>query len=99
MFTKKLMSISIATLATLGAFAISAESASARPGGHGFRGGGMHGGFVRHGGFRPGHLGGESWGHRYRWGFYGGPVVVGAASYLPECYYARRRGILYKVCD
>jgi hypothetical protein len=93
MFTKKLISISIATIATLGALAISAESASARPGSHGFRGGFHHGGF--HGGrWAHGH-----WGHRYRWGFYGGPVVVGAASYLPECYYVRRRGILYKVCD
>ena len=97
MFTKKLMSISIATLATLGAFAISAESASARPGEHGFRGG-HDGGFHR--GFDGGrHWGHRHWGHGYRWGVYGAPVVLGAAAYVPECYYVRRRGILYKVCD
>ena len=96
MFTKKLTTISIATLATLGAFAMSVESASARPG-HGFRGGHGGHGFARHAGFRHGH-----WGYRrhgYRWGIYGAPLLVGASAYAMECYYVRRMGALYKVCE
>jgi hypothetical protein len=101
MFTKKFTSISIATMATFGVLALSVESASARPG-HGlrggFHGGGIHRGFVRHGGFR--HHGG--WGHRhhrYGWGVYAAPLLISAAAYVPECYYVRRVGGLYKVCE
>ena len=91
MFSKRFTTISIATLATLGAFATTAEQAAARPGGHGFRG---HVSF--HGGHRWGH---RHWGHRPHFGIYGAPLLVSAATYVPECYYVRRRGLLYKVCE
>jgi len=97
MFTKKLTAISIATVATLGVFALGVESASARPGGHGLRGGGGHH-VMRHVGFR--HHG--HWGHRrygYGWGIYGTPLLVGATSYALDCYHVRRHGVLYRVCD
>lgn len=96
MFTKKLTTISIATVAALGAMALSLESASARPGGHGF---GRHGGhgFGRHAGFRHGHHG--HWRHRHGWGFYGAPIYLSAGAYALDCYYVRRRGVLLKVCD
>ena len=87
MFTKKLTSISIATLATLGAFAMSAESASAR--GFGISIGHGHHGNWGHGG----------WGHRRHFGFYAAPVIYTSASYLPDCYYVRRYGKLFKVCQ
>jgi hypothetical protein len=101
MFMKNFTSISFATLASLGALALSVESASARPGG-GYRGsfhggGGIHRGFVRHGGFRHGHWGHQH--HRYGWGVYAAPLLVSAATYVPECYYVRRFGTLYKVCN
>jgi hypothetical protein len=92
MFKKQFTTISIATLATLGAFAMSVESASARPGGHGFRGHGFHGGYGRHWGH--GH-----WEHRYGRGFYGAPIYVSTGAYALDCYYVRRRGLLFKVCD
>ena len=95
MFTKKFTTISIATLAALGALALNVESASARSGGgfggHGFGGRGMmHAGFSHHG----------YWGHRrgYGWG-YGAPLLVGTSAYALDCYYIRRRGLLYKVCE
>jgi hypothetical protein len=102
MFTKKFTTISIATVATFGALALNIESASARPG-HGlrgdFHGGGIHRGFVRHGGFRH-HGGWRHRHHRYGWGVYAAaPLLIGAAAYVPECYYVRRVGVLYKVCE
>ena len=82
---KKFTTISIATLATLGAFAMSAESASA--------GSGISIGF--HSGYHaPRH-----WGHRYGWGFYGAPVYVSRSRYVLDCYYVRRYGKLFKVCE
>jgi hypothetical protein len=99
MFMKKLTTISFATLASLGALALSVESASARPGSGyrgGFHGGGIHRGFG-HGGFRHGHWGHRH--HRYGWGVYATPLLVSTASYVPECYYVRRFGTLYKVCN
>jgi hypothetical protein len=87
MFTKKLTSISIATLATLAAFTMSAPSASAKSFhisiGHG------HG---------HGHWGHGHWRHRRHFGIYA-PVVYSSAAYLPECYYVRRYGRLFKVCQ
>ena len=84
MFSKKLTSISIATVAALGAMAMSVESASAKSGIHvhvGFGGG-------HHWGYRP-------WRHRH-WGVYSTPVVYSA---MPECFYVRRYGRLFKVCE
>jgi hypothetical protein len=83
MFSKKLTSISIATLATLGAFAMSAESASAK----GLK---VHIGFGHHHGH---------WGHgHYRpWRYYATPVVY--STYVRECVYVRRFGKLFKVCE
>ena len=86
MLTKKL--ISIAAVAILSAIAFS-ETASARPGGHGFRG---------HIGFHGGHYG-RHWGHRYGWGVYGAPLYVSTGAYALDCYYVRRRGVLYRVCN
>jgi hypothetical protein len=103
MFKKQFTTISIATLATLGAFAMSVESASARPGG-GFRGGGFHRAVAFRGGmhrpaFRHVHLHRHvHWRHRYhRWGFYRPAVYVGA-SYASACYFVRRPAGLFKVC-
>ena len=87
MFTKKLTSISIATLATFAAFAMSAESASAR---------GFHVS-IGHGHGHWGHH--RHWGHRRHFGFYAAPVIYSSATYLPECYYVRRYGKLFKVCQ
>jgi hypothetical protein len=77
--------------------ALSLESASARPG-HGFRGHGGHG-IMRHGGFRHGHWGHRHWRHRHGWGFYGAPIYASVGAYALDCYYVRRRGVLFKVCD
>jgi hypothetical protein len=112
MFAKKFSTISIATLAALGALALSVDGASARQGGGG--GGGMRGGGMRGGGFHAAafHGGGMmrrgggfrqvGWGHRrhgYGWGLYGAPLLVGAGAYAYDCYYVRRYGALYKVCE
>jgi len=82
MFKKQFTTISIATLAAFGAFAMSTGGASA---------GGLkisfHGG---HGHWGHGH-------HRHHWGFYGRPAYV-SYPYAPACYYVRRGGGLYKVC-
>lgn len=93
---KKFTTISIAAFATLGAFAVGVESASARSG-HGMR---SHGGghsMMRHSSSR--HHGHWGHGHRYGWGYYGAPILVGAATYGFNCYYVRRHGALYKICQ
>jgi hypothetical protein len=104
MFAKYLTAISIATMAALGAVALSVDAASAHPGGGGGGGGGgMHGGggshnsaFHMQGVSRQAHWDGRR--HRYGWGYYGAPLLVGASTYAAECYYVRRYGALYKVC-
>jgi hypothetical protein len=95
MSIKSFTTISIAALATLGAFAASVESASARSS-HGMRSHGGGHGMMRHGGSRH-----HDWGHRrhHNWGYYGAPLLVGAGAYGLECYYVRRRGGLYKICQ
>jgi hypothetical protein len=71
--------------------------------GGGMRGGSFHaaafhgGGLARTGGFRR-----VAWGprrHRYGWGVYGAPLLVGAGAYAYDCYYVRRYGGLSKVCE
>jgi hypothetical protein len=76
--------IAILTAAFIG-LTFAAESASARPGGGGFRGGGFHGGGFHGGGFRGGFHGGgfrhggfHHGGFRHH-GFRGGFPLVGAA--------------------
>jgi hypothetical protein len=103
MFAKHLMTLSIVATLGLGAVALSADGASARPGG----GGGGGGGGMRSGGnfhamqgsgmSRQVHWDGRR--HRYGPGFYGAPLLVGASTYAMECYYIRRHGGLYKVCQ
>ena len=58
--------IAILTAAFIG-LTFASDSASARPGGGGFRGGGFHGGGFHGGGFRGGFAGGG-----FRGGFHGG---------------------------
>jgi hypothetical protein len=82
---KKFTTITIAAAAGLGALAMSAPSASAKSF-HISIGGGHWG---------HGHWGHHHWGHRH-WGYrsYYAPVVYGG-----ECYYVRRYGRLFKVCE
>jgi hypothetical protein len=83
---KKFTTITIAAAASLGALALSAPSASA-----GYKGHGFHVGF--HGGHGWGH---RHWRHRHwGYGFYR-PVIYSSYS---DCYYVRRRGVLFKICD
>jgi hypothetical protein len=89
---KKLTTLAFAGAATLGALALSVESASARPGGgyrHGLH---RHVGWHRHGWHH------RHWRWRHHYGFYGAPLVVGA-TYAPYCYWVRRYGALIKVCE
>ena len=93
MFKKPFTTISIATLAVLGAFAMSVEGASAGFSDHGF-GVSFHSGHSDHGSW--GH---DDWGHRRSWGYYGyGAPVYVSTPYARPCYYTRRGGALYKVC-
>lgn len=102
MSNKQFTTISLATLATLGAFAMSVESASALP---------TIGGSIKNPNvFRPGvsapkpptgknvrirvnvrHVYGRPW---YRRGVYA-PTYV---TYAPACYFVRRPAGLFKVC-
>ena len=96
MIAKQFTTIVLASAATLGALAMSAESASARPG---FR---AHGGFYHASyGYRWGHRrwSHRRWRHRYGWGIYGAPLLIGASAYAVECYYVRRYGALIKICE
>jgi hypothetical protein len=88
----KFATITIAAAAGLGALAMSAPSASARGISVSFHGGGGHWGGHHGGG---GHWGGRHWGHGYGYRYYS-PVVYSSAY---DCYYVRRRGMLFKVCD
>lgn len=92
MFTKRhFTTVSIGALAILSALALNVPSASARSGGRGFSGHGMMHASFSHPGY---------WGHRrgFGWG-YGAPLLVGSSPYALDCYYVRRRGLLYKVCE
>ena len=43
---------------------------------------------------------GHYWGHRrWRYGYRYYTPVVYSAAYLSDCYYVRRRGLLFRVCD
>jgi hypothetical protein len=87
---KNFATITIAATAALGALAMSAPSASAGGISVSFHGGGGHWG--------GGHWGGHGWGHRRHWGHgYGYYRPVYSSAY--DCYYVRRRGMLFKVCD
>ncbi len=83
---KKFSTISLATLATLGALAMSVESASAKSRAHISIG--FHGGYHGH-----------HWNRPYGWGFYGAPVYVSRSRYVLDSYYVRRSGRLFKVCE
>jgi len=91
--------LALAAAAALGALSFSAAPADARPGFHGGKGG-FRGGFhVRHHGWHGRHWGhhhGWRWRHRYA---YGAPLVVGASYYASDCYFVRRYGRLFKVCE
>ncbi|HEX2725605.1 MAG TPA: hypothetical protein VHN20_07280 [Beijerinckiaceae bacterium] len=99
---KKFTTIAIAATASLGAFAVSAESASAGFRGHGFRGGGFrhvhvnrHFHINRHVHFRR-HV---HWRYGYRWG-YRAPIYASGAyavGYRP-CVFVRRPAGVFKVC-
>ena len=82
MFKKQFTTISIATLAVLGAFAMSTGGASA---------GGLR---IS---FHSGPSGYHHWSPRPYWGFYGAPAYV-SYPYVRSCYFVRRGGGLYKVC-
>jgi hypothetical protein len=97
--SKQFTSISLATVATLGAFAMSVESASAIPRptssipiSHGFgRPAGSGPGSIK-----PIHVHRHvHWRHRYRWGVYAPPIYV---NYARPCYFVRRPAGLFKVC-
>jgi hypothetical protein len=82
MFKKQFTTISIATLAALGALAMSTGGASA---------GGIKISFGH------GHFGHGHWGHhRPHWGYYR-PAYV-SYPYVRTCHFVRRGGGLYKVC-
>jgi hypothetical protein len=85
MFKKRFTSISLATLAILGTYAMSVESAFARSG---------HGVSIsfHSGGYRP-------WRHHHSWGLYGRTGYVSTRPYVLDCYYVRRYGKLFKVCE
>jgi hypothetical protein len=103
MSSKQFTTISLAALATLSAFAMSVESASALPA--------VGGSFKNPNVFRAGvsapkpptsrhvsihvhhrHVYRSS---RYRWGVYAAPAYV---AYAPACYFVRRPAGLFKVC-
>jgi hypothetical protein len=93
--SKQFASISLATVATLGAFAMSVESASATPRptssipiSHGFgRPAGSGPSLIK-----PIYV---HWRHRCRWGVYAAPIYV---KHARPCYFVRRPAGLFKVC-
>ena len=88
---RRFATLAIALTASVGALALSVDSASARGGHGGGFGRGGHGGFMRHGGFRHGgfrHY--RHFGHRHwRWRGYGWGYGYGIGGYCWRNYWGR----------